>query len=383
MRPPKRYCAAHLWSAASEMRVLYLLRYYPTLTETFVHNEIRGVMRETPGLEVRIAALGMRDDGVPPEGLPDVPVLRPPRRPLQAPLVWRPSPGERWLARHQRPKDVARLRWLAGQVEGVDHVHVHFAGEAAEWAHALWLDRGLPYSVTTHAVDLFRPRPSLVEVLSAAREVLTVAEHHVANLRGLGIAAVRVVRCGPDLDAVPVLPLPEGAGLRALFVGRNVPKKGLGVLLEAWRAARLPAGARLRLVTDGQEALPPGVERLGAQPPSRVMQELGASNLVVLPCQRAPDGDLDGVPVVLMEALAAGRPVLTTPVSGIPELVDAEVGWLVPPGDAGALARALEEIAGDAVGRAVRGGAGRARLVARGFALEAQVRGVRRAWGVG
>lgn len=366
--------------------VLYLLRYYPTLTETFVHNEIRAVMRQAPSLEVCIAAIGTRADGAAAEGLPAVPVLRPPRRPLQAPLAWRPSAGERWLSAHQRPRDVARFRWLAAHLPpAVRHVHVHFAGEAAEWAHALSLDRGLPYTVTTHAVDLFRPRPSLPVVLAGAQAVLAVAEYHAQHLADrLGIRAqVQVVRCGPDLDAAGApSPLPDSP-LRALFVGRNVPKKGLPVLLAAWQQAGLPSDARLRLICEGEEALPAGVERLGAQPPSAVARALAWANLVVLPCRRAPDGDQDGVPVVLMEALAAGRPVLTTPVAGIPELVDASVGWLVPPDDAPALATALAQIAADPAARAQRGGAGPGRLRARGFALEAQAEGVRRAWRLG
>jgi glycosyltransferase involved in cell wall biosynthesis len=102
--------------------------------------------------------------------------------------------------------------------------------------------------------------------------------------------------------------------------------------------------------------------------------------VLVLPCQRAPDGDLDGVPVALMEALAAGRPVITTPVSGIPELVDEEVGWLVPPGSAPALAEALCAAA-DPAERLRRGAAGPARLHERSFTISAQVSSVLASWG--
>jgi glycosyltransferase involved in cell wall biosynthesis len=95
----------------------------------------------------------------------------------------------------------------------------------------------------------------------------------------------------------------------------------------------------------------------------------------------APDGDMDGVPLVLMEAMATGRPVLTTPISGIPELVDEEVGWLTEPDNAAALALQLQEIVRAPDEIHSRGGAGPVRLRDRGFTLSAQVDGLQRAWG--
>jgi colanic acid/amylovoran biosynthesis glycosyltransferase len=107
---------------------------------------------------------------------------------------------------------------------------------------------------------------------------------------------------------------------------------------------------------------------------------MAAASVLVLPCRRAASGDMDGVPMVLMEAMAMGRPVVTTSLSGIPELVDASVGWLVPPEDPAALVRALRE----ATSReecARRGERGPARLRERRFTLEDQVAGVLAAWG--
>lgn len=355
------------------MRVLYPLRYFPTLTETFIYNEIDRVQQLDPSVSVHIAALGTRDDGARPDRLPDAPVLRVPRRPLAGRLQ-RATAGMRWLAQHQRAKDAARLPWLARRIGGVDRLHVHFAGEAAEWAHALWLDCGVPYSVMVHAVDLFRPRPSLATVLQHADMVTTVADHHVRILGEMGIAAERV-RCGPALDAFTATPV-SGGPLRALFIGRAVPKKGLDTLLAAWHSA--PEGATLEVISDHRGEVPPGVAVLGPQPHPRVRAAIQRAQVVVLPCRQAEDGDLDGVPVVLMEALAAGRPVLTTPVSGIPELVDEAVGWLVPPGDPQALAEALGAITADACQR--RGARGRDRLRARGFTLTDQAHGMLTRW---
>jgi glycosyltransferase involved in cell wall biosynthesis len=117
-------------------------------------------------------------------------------------------------------------------------------------------------------------------------------------------------------------------------------------------------------------------------PPSRIAQVLGEADLFALPCRVAEDGDRDGIPLAIMEAMAAGLPVLTTGVSGIPELVDAAVGWVVPPDDHLALVAALRDAAAQPEERRRRGARGRRRLVERGFTVRAQVDGLLRAWSV-
>jgi colanic acid/amylovoran biosynthesis glycosyltransferase len=354
------------------VKVLYVLRYFPTLTETFVYREIAEIQRQDPGVSITIAALGSRADGALQDELPPGEVLNIPRRPLTGRLR-RATAGQQWLAEQQRDKDAARLPWLARHAAEFDRIHVHFAGEAAEFAHALHRDLGLPYTVTVHATDLFRPRPSLHTVLSAADAVLTVADFHVAVLATQGITAQRV-RCGPDLSVWHPTPLPDGE-LHAISVGRNVPKKGLDTLLSAWDG--LPG--RLTLISDLTGPLPDGVTVTGALPPSGIRAAMAKANLFVLPCRQAPDGDLDGVPVAMMEAMACGRPVITTPVSGIPELVDDAVGWLVPPDDPKTLRACLKQATHNA--RKSRGEAGPTRLRERGFTLANQAHMVRASWG--
>jgi colanic acid/amylovoran biosynthesis glycosyltransferase len=346
------------------MRVLYILRYYPTISETFVYREIEGAVRA--GCDVTILALGDRADGRLQRQLPDVPVLRPSHWGLR-----RESAGARWLDLHQRPKDVRRLAWMARKAAAFDRIHVHFAGEAAEVAHALHLDLGIRYSVMVHAADLFRPRASFETTLRAADAVLTVADHHVALLAERGVSA-RLVRCGPDLEWFRPLPLGTGA----VAVGRNVEKKGFADLLQVWPEIDLP----LTLVSDWTGPVPPRVRVTGLLPSLGVRDALAAASVLVLPCRRAASGDMDGVPMVLMEAMAMGRPVVTTRLSGIPELVDDSVGWLVPPEDPGALVQALREATSHEE-CARRGARGPARLRERGFTLEDQVAGVLSAWG--
>jgi colanic acid/amylovoran biosynthesis glycosyltransferase len=357
------------------VKVLYLLRYYPALTETFVAAEMAGV--HEAGVTVAVAALGTRRDGALVGEVPDIVLHRVPRRPLAGRLS-RASRGERWLRTVQRDKDAARLPWLRQLATGFDRIHVHFAGEAAEFAHALHLDLGMPYTVTVHAADLFKPRPALRTVLVAAERVLTISKHNQATLDGLGVLS-SVVRCGPDLDRFKPVE-PRAGPLRALFVGRDVPKKGLDTLLEAWDGLDRP-DAKLTLITDKPRGAPRGgVEVVGLLPPAKVQQWMARSQVLVLPARRADDGDMDGVPLVLMEALAMGRPVIASTVSGIPELVDTAVGWLVPSNDPSALRRAIQAAADDPLSRERRGGRGPQRLRERGYHLRSQVEGVMDAW---
>jgi len=354
------------------MRVLYLLRYYPTVSETFVYREIDALVAR--GVAVTIAALGSRPDGRLQDEPPDAPVQMVPRRPLVGRLA-RTTAGMKWLRAHQRPKDVQRLPWLARLARQFDRIHVHFGGEAAELAHAIHLDTSLPYSVTVHSVDLFRPRAALEKVLAGAETVLAVADHHVHHLAALGIVARRL-RCGPDLGRWRVRPLP-GPDLRALFVARNVPKKGLSTLLDAW--CEMPADARLQVISDHNGPVPEGVTVLGLQPPGAVRRHMANANLLVLPSRVAADGDQDGVPVVLMEALASGRPVVAGDVGGISELVDSSVGWLVSPDDGPQLLHALLAACDPAL-RLERGRRGPLHLRELGFTLADQVGGLLEAW---
>jgi colanic acid/amylovoran biosynthesis glycosyltransferase len=370
---------------APTLRVLYLLRYYPTLTETFVYREIRGLQRR--GVQVAVGSFGGRDDGVLQDELPTVPLHQPPTSPAYLPLLAqlasvlatrRGREVHTWLRARMRGKDALKALWLASRARGYDRVHVHFAGEAATWALAarrLW---GTPYTVTVHAVDLFKPRPELGELLAEAEGVFAISAYNQRLLQErYGIRAA-LVRCG-----VPPWPGPaprvQRQPLVVVAVGRWVPKKGFDLLVEAVEAARCPL--ELLLVSDAPEELASDrVRCLGLLAPGELREVLARASLLALPCRLAPDGDLDGIPVVLMEALSAGLPVLTTPVSGIPELVDEAVGWLVPPEDPASLKATLEAIADAPQERAARGTAGPKRLAERGFGLEDQVRGILEAW---
>jgi len=369
--------------------VLYVLRYYPTLTETFVYREIAEICSR--GIDVEIAAIGSRADGILQDEFPDVPVIRPPRGlagwRVAGPAAWmlrRPDARSewRWLRDRFPAKIAARVMWLAIEAEnrGVTRIHAHFAGEAAEWARSIAALLGIPFGVTVHATDLFRPRAALPTIVAEASPLVAVARHHRRVLNERYGAEAVVVHCGVDPARYRIEPRESASpALRVVCVARYAAKKGVDSLVRA--VEELPVSAVLRLVSDAPAHLGSELTSVGALPPGQVPGILAEADVFALPCRIAADGDRDGIPVALMEAMASGLPVITTAVSGIGELVDDQVGWLIPPDDPTALTAALLEAASSGPERRRRGEAGRARISAWGFTVKDQVDGLLAAWG--
>ena len=250
----------------------------------------------------------------------------------------------------------------------IGHVHAHMAHVPATVGlyMARTLDAG--FSFTGHAADLFVDRSALAFKLDRAAFVACISNWHrdfYKQITGIADTRLPIVRCSVS---VPVEALEENQEI--VTVARLVPKKGIDLLLHAFASAKL-TGWRLRILGDGPER--PTLEALardlgvadavtfeGAQPHSVCLEAIAASGLFALPCRTAANGDKDGIPVVLMEAMAAQRPVIAGDLPAIRELVEGgKEGLLVPPDDPAALAEALRRLVADPALRKALGLAGR------------------------
>lgn len=257
---------------------------------------------------------------------------------------------------------VAVAAGFAGLVSrlGIDHIHAHWATYPSLAARTVSRLTGVPYTLTCHAHDIFRPNPYLHANLASARTVLTISEYNRRHLISLGIPAERieVARCGIDLEEFAPAQGDKRNEQRAgliVTIARLDPIKGLFDLIEACAILKKrgiefsckvigegPLRKRLERQIAGYE-LEDRVNLLGVVNQSEVREILKSAQLFVLPCVQTEDGDRDGIPVALMEAMALEVPVITTPVSGIPELVINGVsGLIVASGDPVSLADAIE-----------------------------------------
>jgi colanic acid/amylovoran biosynthesis glycosyltransferase len=356
------------------MRVAYLVTYYPRVSHTFIRREIAAL--EQQGLTVdRFAIRGAPDAIVDPEDQREAErtrvLLSAPKLELLfavlAAALLRPLRFLRALRLTfalVRASDRGAIRNFAYLVEACillgwikrtdcSHVHAHFGTNSAAAAMLCHELGGPPYSFTVHGPDEFDAVEglSLRDKIERARFVVAISSFGRSQLwRHCGYAhwaKVQIVRCGLDgafLDAEPQ-PIPERP--RLVSVGRITAQKGYPLLLEA--AKRLAAEGvafELVLVGDGemraeleaqiaQSGLRERVLLIGLADGERVRAELRAARAFVLP------SFAEGLPVVIMEALALGRPVISTYVAGIPELVGSDCGWLVPAGSVDPLVDAM------------------------------------------
>jgi glycosyltransferase involved in cell wall biosynthesis len=271
---------------------------------------------------------------------------------------------------------------------GVTHIHAHYATHPALTAYIVRTLTGLPYSFTAHAHDIYLERPMLDEKIRQAGFVVTISEYNRELLRELygtdAAAKTVVIHCG--VDPAVFQPQPARAPnqhFTMVCVASLQDYKGHPYLIEA--CAQLKArGLNFRCLLIGQGEDQPQIEAqiarlgltehvlvLGPQPRDKVSEYVTTADAVVLPSIVTSYGKQEGIPVALMEALAAEKPVVATAISGIPELIEDDVsGLLVPERDATALAEALLRLHDDpALGERL-GAAGRA-TVLREFNLKA------------
>jgi glycosyltransferase involved in cell wall biosynthesis len=356
------------------MRIGYVVKRYPRYSETFIVNEI--LAHEAAGLEIAIFSLRPPNDPRFQEAISRV----------RAPVTYLPTGGGRstelwsaleaagrslpefWgklsLARGEDPSDVAQAVHLACEARrlGVFHLHAHFATVATTVARLAARFAEVSYTFTAHAKDIFHESVSAEDLrrkISGAAAVITVSDFTASFLRGIdGSVPSRVERLynGLPLARFPFEdPLGRPPGIVA--VGRLIEKKGFtdlvdacGLLAERGRefscciigGGPLEEELRRRIHKLGLGSL---VELAGPQPLPEVVARVRSASVLAAPCVVGSDGNRDGMPTVLLEAMALGTPCVSTDVTGIPEIVrDGETGLTVPQRDPRALAAAIERL---------------------------------------
>jgi colanic acid/amylovoran biosynthesis glycosyltransferase len=384
----------------------YVLKRFPRISETFVAAEL--IELERQGERVTVFALLRPEEPFTHAFVGELKarVVYLPHRPLRQPLrvaralvqVLRAAPRgwlgaaavSLWPPRLKGPRRLLQATVLRVELEraGIDHVHAHFATSAASLAALARRMGGPSYSVTAHAKDIYHADVDAGRLRAKLRQAEFVAtvtrrnRDHLAALLG-NRERVRVVSNSVDLGR---LGRPEANGRGepvVLAVARLIEKKGLRDLVAA--CGLLTArGVPLRLEVAGTgplrsvlqaDAARRGVPVVfhGALPHERVRTLYRRAAVFCLPCVIAPDGDRDGLPTSVLEAMASGVPVVTTAVNGLAEAVLHErTGLVVPPRDPAALAAALERVLSDPELAARLAAAARAR-VERHFSLERSV----------
>lgn len=367
-------------------KIAYVLKRFPRFSETFILNEL--LAHEAAGADVHVFSL-----------------RRPPDEPRHARLAELKAkvtyldglkgahvaePADEALFSGRTTTQQARLLAQghaiaqAAQALGVTHLHAHFGSDATTAALLAARAMGGTFSFTAHARDIWHTYVSpdadaamRRAKLAAAAFTVTVSDSNARHLRQLcPEAATRILRLynGIDLAAfMPVSRLSQRPG-HLLAVGRLVEKKGFADLIDACARLR-DSGQKFSLDIIGEgplrQALQAQIDGLGLgskvqlcgpQPQEQLVAHMAQAQAAVLPCVVTSSGDRDGLPTVLLEAMARGLPVVTTSVAGGPEIVeDGVTGLLCPPQAPSRLAEALSDLLSDPGAAAAMGRDGRTR----------------------
>jgi colanic acid/amylovoran biosynthesis glycosyltransferase len=351
---------------------VYVFERFPSYVQTFCYHEIAELDRQG---EMPLIFSIRKPDNEPPQDWDEKIVARVQYVPGEPELV---REVERALKRKELNQDIVEL--VAGwgrrsdflrlyqaiyvgsrlQKLGINHVHAHFAGMAARTA--FWINKffGVPFSFTAHANDIFAPQEfeiSLGKLIDAASAVVAVSDYAANFLRerfSANAAKIHRVYNGLDLarfkradfvNAVPTI----------VSVGRLIDKKGFADLIRACDLLKKRGhDFRCEIIGEGPlendlrtqiAELGSKVNLAGPKTQTQIIQQLAEASVLALPCVVDPDGARDNLPTVIMEAMAAGLPVVSTTVGGIAEMVaQSESGFLVDPHNPVALADAIEKI---------------------------------------
>ena len=384
------------------MRLGYLYSRYPVISQTFCDAEMLALERR--GIELVIGSVyppltSLRHEYIaklraPIHYAPPQEILKILERNAKTTSKWPRALVERHDAKYgpvakaeQRARNALYFAEFFAR-SGVDHVHVHFANRAAHTAVFLKEISGLPFSVTAHGQDFMKDLGSddlLREICAAAEFVAAETDYSRDLLRQRcpnSAAKIHKVYNGIDMERFPALgdesarPAVAPYHLpRIVSVGRLVAFKGFDELIDACaELARHRIDFFCDIIGDGrlretlqekvkQLDLSSRVNLLGSLSQAAVLDKLQAADIFALASTTDTQGATDVFPTVILEAMASARPVVSTRLAGIPELVvDGQTGMLAPPGDFTALADALEQLMRDPELRLRFGHAGRARI---------------------
>ncbi|MFQ6025987.1 MAG: glycosyltransferase family 4 protein [Dehalococcoidia bacterium] len=362
----------------------YVLKKFPTLSETFVLNEI--LAQEALGERVHIFSLERPNDSRFHQDLsrlqgsisyiPDFHGFK---------SLWKMNRNNLFSKDRRRylkiflstlSKGHPTLMWrllqacfVANQAKSrrLGHLHAHFSNSPATIACLAGEIANIPFSFTGHAVDLFLEKYAKPKVLSdkisRSRFAVTVSDFNKEMMDGLSRGnpdKIHRIYNGINLEKFNTNGDAPPETFTILTVARLIEKKGLPTLVEACEILRdQEVPFKCEIVGGGglystlrqmirEKNLTDQVSLLGAMTQEQVVERYHSSNLFVLPCQVGANGNRDGLPVSIVEALACGLPVVSTPVTGIPEAInDGYNGLLVPESDPAALAGAIESLITD------------------------------------
>jgi colanic acid/amylovoran biosynthesis glycosyltransferase len=358
-------------------KVAYILKMYPRFSETFIVNEM--LAHEAAGTTVEIFSLRLPVDGRFHEQYARV----------QANVTYIPQEGLKtssfWQVFQPALKEFPELTGLVQAEEfaadelcqaihlaravhnrGFDALHAHFGSIATSVARVVSRLTGIPYLFTAHAKDIFHKSVDPTDLRRKVQEaaaVITVSDYNVQYLRQqLGDPLPNLHRIYNGLDLTRFLYQdPAARPRRILGVGRLIEKKGFDILIDAC-ALLVQQGVRFHcdIVGDGErrQALATQIARLGLEdrvhlcgpePQEMVIRRLQQAAVFAAPCVVGDDGNRDGLPTVLLEAMALGTPSVSTDVTGIPEILHhEETGLQVAQENAQDLAGALARLLDDA-----------------------------------
>jgi colanic acid/amylovoran biosynthesis glycosyltransferase len=343
------------------MKVAYVLKYFPKNSETFIHEEIYQLIQA--GVEVRTFSLIKTEEKKLHDKIKYILKNCKLKNYVSSPLNVLNNILELKNEIFHLPEltlrtDIKKLKRDLKEFNP-DVIHSHFLWERSELVAEIAKKLKIPFTMTCHAKDIYIPNLRRInKVAKTAKKIVTISDYNKRLLVNYKVDKnkIKVIHCGIDIDDFSLLPKRIKKGcLNLLFVGRLVEKKGTIYLLEAIKILKeRGVKVKLSLVGDGPlesklrefvkiNKLNSEINFKGRLVDKEIKKEIEDCDYFVLPCVKGKDGDMDGIPVVIMEAMARGKTVISTDITGIPEIIqDNKNGYISKQNDSKDLANKIQ-----------------------------------------